>query len=272
MGPTRVNLHTGVLEKFMGGAITFSEPKPGSSSTTVSDNAAFTLYDNFDDAQKPDLKTPLPYLLLFSQSVRGLQTNASVEFRGIPVGRVEGVSFAYLPDDPEHRVPVLIRVDPTLIIPLLPEDPVAGENFIEENVARGLRATLKSGSLLGGQSFVELELRKGAKPELVVAAAGYKILPTAPSQLDELQEKVGALADQAADALVTIKGAAQDFDKTVSAFNEKSVFYQSLSDVLRQLDQTMRSLHSVGETLERKPNAIIFGKPANVPPPKGGQP
>jgi paraquat-inducible protein B len=272
MGLTRVSLHTGVVEKLLGGAITFSEPKPGTNPKPVSDNAVFTLYDNSEEAQKPKLQMPLPYLLLFSESVRGLQPNAPVEFRGIPIGHVDGISFAYMPNDPEHRVPVLIQIDPSLIAPLLPNDSVAGENFIEKNVAQGLRATLKSGSLVGGGRFVELDIRKGANLEFVVATAGYKILPTAPSQLEELQEKAAALADKAADTLVTIKGAAQDFDKTVSGFNNKSVFYQDLSNTLRQLDQTMRSLHSLSETLDRKPNSIIFGKPGPVPPPKGRHP
>jgi paraquat-inducible protein B len=69
-----------------------------------------------------------------------------------------------------------------------------------------------------------------------------------------------------------MKVVAQDFDKTLSSFNEKSVFYQELTDTIRQVDETMRSLHSLSETLERKPNSLIFGKPGRVPPPKGAQP
>jgi ABC-type transporter Mla subunit MlaD len=42
---------------------------------------------------KPKLNPTLPYLLLFAGSVRGLSANASVEFRGIRVGSVVGVSF-----------------------------------------------------------------------------------------------------------------------------------------------------------------------------------
>jgi paraquat-inducible protein B len=272
IGPTGVNLHTGILEKLLGGAITFSEPKAETSSMLASDNAVFTLYDNFEEAQKPTLQTPLPYLLLFSDSVRGLHPDASVEFRGIAIGRVEGVSFAYLPNDPEHRVPVLIQIDPSLVTSLPPNDPIVAEDFIEQNVARGLRASLKSGSPLGGQPFIELSFQEGVRPDSVVDVAGYKILPTAPSQLEELQKKAIALTEKAAETLTQIKSAAQNFDKTVSGFNEKSVFYQDLTDTMRQLDQTMRSLHSLSETLERKPNSLIFGKPGRIPPPKGRQP
>jgi paraquat-inducible protein B len=80
--------------------------------TALQDGQAFVLYSSLDEARKPKLNPTLPYLLLFAGSVRGLSSEASVEFRGIRLGTVVGASFKYFPGDPEHRVPVLIKIDP----------------------------------------------------------------------------------------------------------------------------------------------------------------
>ena len=56
------------------------------------------------------------YLLFFSDSVRGLQPGAPVEFRGIRLGTVAQVPF-YKEGmaqrlDNDYRIPVLIRIEP----------------------------------------------------------------------------------------------------------------------------------------------------------------
>lgn len=272
IGSGGVQVRTGTLEALLIGGITFSEPKPNEKSEPVSDGSLFNLYDSFGDAQKLVLRMPLPYLLLFTESVRGLQADAPVEFRGIPVGRVEGISFKYLPDDPKHRVPVLIKIDPSLIAPLSETDRVGAQKFMADNVAQGLRATLKSGSLLTGQQYIDLDFQKDAKPDSVIDVNDYKVLPTYPSQFQQLQEKAVALVDKAGETLASVQKTLQNVDKTVSGFNEQSTLYQNLSQTLRQLDETLQAFRSLSETIERKPNSLIFGKPGSVPPPKGKRP
>ena len=62
---------------------------------------------------------------------------------------------------------------------------------------KGLRASLKSGSLLTGQLFVDLDFQKDAQPATVASLGNYEVLPTIPAAgLDELQEKVAALLRQ----------------------------------------------------------------------------
>ncbi len=281
VGANGVKLRTGTLEALLLGGVTFDEPEPGDHSAGVADGTVFTLYDSFEDTTKFMMQNPLSYLLLFTESVRGLSSEAPVEFRGIRIGTVEGVSFRYLPNDPETRVPVLIKIDPDLITEL-PDGYDAARDFIARNVEKGLRASLKSGNLLTGQMFVDLDFQKDAKPAEVRDIGGYQILPTAPGGgLAQLQEQASALlaklqalpldktVKNASDALASIKAAADDLKKTASGFNANSPLYHDLSETLRQLDETLRSLRSLTNTLERKPNSIIFGKPGSVPPPKG---
>ncbi len=90
----------------------------------------------------------------------------------------------------------------------------------------GLRASLKTGSLLTGQLFVELDFQRNAPPATLASVGGYDVLPTVPaSGIDELQERAGALLDKfnalpvektvanANEALAAVKGAAANLDK-----------------------------------------------------------
>ncbi|MGI8432968.1 MAG: intermembrane transport protein PqiB [Chthoniobacterales bacterium] len=284
VGANGVKLRTGTLAALLLGGVTFSEPALDEKSAPVADGTVFVLYDSFEDTQKFYMKNPLPYLLLFTESVRGLNPDAPVEFRGIRIGTVEGVSFKYLPNDPDRRVPVMIRIDPDVITEL-PDGYEAAQQFISYNVSKGLRASLKSGNLLTGQMFVDLDYQKDAKPAEVREFEGYEILPTAPAGgLAQIQEQASALlaklnalplektVENASAALASIKATADGLKKTASGFNDDSPLYRDLSETLRQLDETLRSLRGLTNTLERKPNSLIFGKPGSVPPPKGSKP
>jgi paraquat-inducible protein B len=229
VGAEGVQLGGGTLASILSASVTFTEPaekhlrpKP------LQDGQTFILYAGFDEAHKPKFNPTLPYLLLFAGSVRGLSSEASVEFRGIRVGSVVGASFKYFPGDLEHRVPVLIKIDPNLILDQTESNTntATAEALIAQSVEKGLRASLKSGSLLTGQLFVDLDFQKDAAPATVASLRSYQVLPTIPAAgLDELQEKVGALLDKfkalpvektvnnANDALAAVKDAVANLDK-----------------------------------------------------------
>ncbi|MEO7168475.1 MAG: MlaD family protein [Spartobacteria bacterium] len=285
VGADGFHLRTGTIESLLVGGITFGQPEGAGSSPAVADGSVFMLYDSLSDTKKFVMQGSIPYLLLFSGSVRGLNEDAPVEFRGVRIGTVQGVSFTYLPENPLRQVPVLIQIDPSLIAADLPTDSTEpAEKFIDDAVRGGLRASLKTSSFLTGQLYVDLDFLKDPAPATVAELEGYRVLPTISSGLGELQEKVVAVLDKiqalpldetvknASAALDAIKGTAQSLDKTVGGYDQNGPLYQDLSQTLRQLDETLRSLRTLTGTLERKPNSIIFGKPGKVAPPKGSPP
>ena len=308
VGADGFKLRTGTLESIITGGVTFSGPESARlQARMISNGSTFALYDNYEDAQKVQLNANVPFLLLFNGSVRGLSPEAPVEFRGIRIGTVVGISFKYLPDDAEHRVPVFIKIDPDMLVEVPDNDYSAAQTMIAEDVKKGLRASLKTGSLITGQLYVDLDFQKDAPAASITSIEDYQILPTMPaSGLGELQEQLSALLDKiqalplertvnnAADALAAVKGAASSLDKflgspetqalpgdlrqnlatlqqTLAGYNANSVFYEGLSETLRQLTETLRALKTLTGTLERSPNSIIFGKPGGVTPPRGSQ-
>ena len=308
VGADGFKIRTGTLTSILAGGVTFSEPEMRHpKGQHLPDNTPFHLFASFDDANKvTDVNPTVPYLLLFTGSVRGLTVDAPVEFRGIRVGTVMGVSFKYLPADPARRVPVLIKLDPTALLNVPGDDYDVARTRIAESVERGLRATLKTGNLLTAQLYVDLDFQKEATPDKIAEVEGYDVMPTVASGLGELQEKLNGILDKVQalplektvasvnDALVSLKatlGSVTDFvgsketqalpadlrknlaelQKTLAGYNGQSAFYQNVSGVLQQLTETLRSLKTLTGTLERSPNSIIFGKPGNPEPPRGSR-
>src|SRR6185295_6646870 len=75
-------------------------------------NTVFPLYASRADAFKPPIRDPQNYLLVFTDSVRGLVAGAPVEFRGIQIGEVAEVRAQIDLQTFEFSIPVTIRLDP----------------------------------------------------------------------------------------------------------------------------------------------------------------
>ena len=82
VGPDGFKLRTGTLTTILAGGVTFSEPEVGRSKTQrLADNSTFHLFASFDEATRTtDLSPTLPYLMLFTGSVRGLSVDARWNF------------------------------------------------------------------------------------------------------------------------------------------------------------------------------------------------
>ena len=272
VGANGLQLRTGTLESLLMGGITFGQGDGAPSGPPAPDGATFALYGSLEDTKKFSMRSSVPYLLLFTEGVRGLSEGAPVEFRGVRIGTVNGVSFRYLPNDPERRVPVLIQVDPSFITNLPTDSTEAAENFVAEAVRNGMRATLKTGNLLTGQMYIDLDFQKDAPAATVAELDGYRLIPTTSGGLGALQDKATALLDKlaalplddtvrnATAALDAVKTMSETLSKTAAGFNADSPVYRQLTATMRELDETLESVRALADTLEQKPNSLIFGK------------
>lgn len=176
----------------------------------------------------------MKFLLLFDQSVRGLKKSAPVEFKGIQIGRVSDISFDYLKDNEKALIPVLVEIDPSLLRREAAENVGKPDHeFIAAAVKRGLRATLKSGSLLTGALFVDVNYYKDAPPAELTQIGEYLSVPTVEggmehmvyATLEKLQKlnieetvaKIGTAADGATAMLAEIKETAASIKATTDS-------------------------------------------------------
>jgi paraquat-inducible protein B len=206
------------------------------------ENATFKLYANRELAREKIYSTKNHFVLLFEESVRGLSPGAPVEFRGIPIGQVIDVKSEFDFKMSKVKIPVIAAVEPERIsfIGKLP-DGVSREGLVDYLVERGLRAQLRTGNLLTGQSYVALDFFPNAKPAGLVRGGkyGYTEFPTTPTQLEEIGTKLSQLVakldriplDQiGSDLSATIKGA-----KRIANSPEIIAAVKSLNDAVKEL-------------------------------------
>jgi paraquat-inducible protein B len=137
-----------------------------------------------------------------TDSVNGLQVGSPVKYRGVPIGEVTAIAFAdrYYEEQGtdeesfDFASPVVIRMKVRLDM-FGPEQTDLFTKDLENGVARGLRARLTSAGLTGGL-FVDLDLNDptrfvAVKPRFTPA---YPYVPSAPSNLDQLIDRIGVIA------------------------------------------------------------------------------
>ncbi|OTA14967.1 multivalent adhesion molecule MAM7 [Xenorhabdus vietnamensis] len=188
------------LSTLFAGGVSFDVPKGWTLGNSVKEKEIFKLYDSEKSIQNSLYTQHKDFLLFFSDSVRGLQVGAPVEFRGIRLGTVAAVPFysggVRQRLDNEFRIPVLIHIEPERF------EKELGSGFDTDKelkliITRGLRATLKSGNLLTGALFIDLDFYPNEKVwEGPHEIAGYETLPTISGGLAQIQQKVITALDK----------------------------------------------------------------------------
>jgi paraquat-inducible protein B len=262
------------------GGVAF-EPGPDAAEVApVPPDYRFVLYPNRDEAMKQPDTDAQDYTVVFRQSVRGLSVGAPVELRGITLGEVTGIGLDYDPVTFEFASPVGIRIYPGRLRARLRrgalDEQKASESpqaHMRRLVAHGLRAQLRSGSLLTGQRYVALDFVRGAPP----ARFDPREIPALPDEgggdlgaslaavarkVDQLPlDEVGPLIGDVRQVLAKAGTALSSVDATVSQFGPTSAKGADLEDLLQQLTRAARSVRALAESLERHPESLIRGRP-----------
>jgi paraquat-inducible protein B len=189
-----MRVEMGSLSTLFGGGVSFDVPEGTDIGEPVAEKTAFSLYDDQRSIMESLYTRHIDYLMFFKDSIRGLQPGAPVEFRGIRLGTVSKVPFftaemrQKLNDD--YRIPILIRIEPERLISQFGGDPDV-DAHLTELMKRGLRAALKTGNILTGALYVDLDFYPKAPavndmPEF----GGYRIIPTMSGGLAQIQQRL----------------------------------------------------------------------------------
>jgi paraquat-inducible protein B len=288
------------LATILMGGIAFDNPIAFESDALAENNHIFPLFDSRQAAMSQQYQTKRYWLVEFSGSVRGLTVGAPVEFRGLQVGKVLDIVCRVGEEDgADIVIAVLVEAEPER---LLGKERITDEaeyrKFIDSLVAKGFRAQLKTGNVLTGKLFVDLEFYPDAPPEPMRWEGEYPRLPTVPKSIDELLavlkqllagiEKVPfseigqdlrALVKnlnktiQVLEELTTrvnsevapeVSAMLQQTTKTLvelqASFGEDSALNQNARQTLDEMTNTAQSLRLLADYLERHPEALIYGK------------
>ncbi|MGL5018464.1 MAG: intermembrane transport protein PqiB [Luteolibacter sp.] len=245
-GADGFKLRTPSFQAMLTGGVTFGVTDGIEAGEKVSDGEQFTLFMNEDAANKSAFNPSMKFVLLFDQSVRGLVKSAPVEFRGIPIGRVADISFDYFKAENDLRIPVLVEIDPSLLRQKAASGIIqADQEFLAAEVERGLRASLKIGSILTGALFVDFDYYKNPAPAEFANIGDFPSIPTISSGFAQLESKFSAILD---------KIQALPIDDTMKkigvAADEAAITVAESRNALKEIQETTASLRRTLDSAE----------------------
>ncbi|MGZ5265313.1 MAG: PqiB family protein [Caldimonas sp.] len=303
-----LTLNTQTLASVLAGGLAF-DSLPGTNAAPAPENTVFTLFNDRRLALAPPDGPAVAVRMVFDQSVRGLAEGAAVDLLGIEIGRVTAISLQH--DAARKRFPVEVLAD---VFPyrlgavraamLEGAPPGAGESAVlQQLVANGVRAQLRTGNLLTGQLYVGLDFIGKQPGRSALGGDGTLTLPTAPGTLSEIQPQIaeivakiskipfdeigkdlratlagasaaiGRLTPEAQQALAEVQktlakaqASLDSLDRNVT--DPAAPVQHNLQDTLLELQRASRSLRVLSDYLQQHPESLLRGKAADPPIPQ----
>lgn len=281
----------------------FNEANPGQ---PAKENAEFTLYGDQATALAPPDGIGIEIRMVFGQSTRGLTVGSPVDFRGITLGVVKSIQIDYDADKRNFFTNVDAEMYPqrmgsaySTLLKTQQQLGLGPEDMVALLVSHGLRAQMRTGNLLTGQSYISLDVISQAKAVKFDADARPLVIPTAAGNLEEVQaqiqnivrkldaipfDKIGNnlhetlqsangvfkqldkdLAPQAKKMLDEAHHTLQSLDQNVAS--PEAPLQQNAGRTLEQIDAAARSLRGLADYLEKHPESLLRGKTENPEPP-----
>ncbi len=253
-----MRVEMGSLSTLFGGGVSFDIPEGLDLGEPVANKTEYHLFDDQKSIQDSVFTEHIDYVMFFKDSVRGLQPGAPVEFRGIRLGTVGKVPF-FIPGlkqrlNDDYRIPVEVRVEPQRLVNQLGGDPNIRAH-IDDLINRGLRGSLKTGNLVTGALYIDLDFYPKAPPRgKIQEFNGYPIIPTISGGLAQIQQRLmdaldkinnlplNPLLEQATSTLAQSEKTMQHVQTTLDSLN-KITSSQSMQQLPADMQTTLRELN-----------------------------
>jgi len=202
------------------------------------ERAYFDIYPNYEAADDERYQQSVKFVVLVSDTVRGLKVGAPVEYRGVHIGKVISTNMlsknapAELLKE-EIKIPVLIGMQPGRVG--LPDDAIGIERMAQQNrlwVKQGLKAMLRTGNLLTGSLFIDLQHYDDQPVSKLDTFEGFPVIPTTTNEFSQIAEKAGRFVD--------------DLNKL-----PLNSLTKNANELLNEITLTAKELRGVSQNLEK---------------------
>ncbi|HEU4949314.1 MAG TPA: MlaD family protein [Candidatus Deferrimicrobiaceae bacterium] len=314
VGASGLSLQTESVLSMLIGGIAFETPPSEPAGKPAPEKSVFTLFDNREAAMAPQEAEVQRYVLYFSESLKGLQAGAPVTLLGLRIGEVTNVGLEYVPDKTYLRTRVDIMTYQYRVLRHLGKADVAAlkamsreerhkniRHLVEE---KGLRAQLRTSSLISGLQLVALEYFPDAPKARIDWKKEPPQLPTVPGDLANLEiqlknmlaklDKVpveeigkdlkktietldrtltrveGETLPEAKKTLEDLRGALTSAERVLSSTDNTLLgpdapAQQELREALKEIARAARGIRVLADYLEQNPEALIRGKSKENP-------
>jgi paraquat-inducible protein B len=306
LGTEGLSVHTQSVLSMLIGGIAFETPPSTEEQKPAKEKAVFELFSSRTQALANPESIVTSWVIYPSETLRGLNVGAPVVYRGLSIGEVTDVGFEYNPETNSAKPRVDFVVYPTRLLKHTKKSPGLGvkaqsekwrQTFIQAEVDRGLRAQLRSGSLLTGQLYVALDIFPDAPKVKIDWTKSPAELPVVPSGMQELQNKVnsiltkidkvpvdaigenlknslarldGVLKHMDGETLPEVKTTLEELKRVLASIDATMVgkdapTQQQLRDTLQEISKAAQGVSGLTEYLEKNPEALIRGKTQEKP-------
>ena len=217
------------------------------------------------------------FVMYFEGSVKGLNIGSSVSLLGVQVGTVKEIGIIHDSATGDVKIPVIAEYHPEAVTNMNRQGETIEENIKHLVEEFGLRAQLRTLSIVTGQLFIEVNYHPGT--EFQYHGDGTMVeIPTIPSTLEQLGKQlqefnIPDVANAVSSAAVAIaqlvsspelKLAINNLNHTLESANKLVTDINTQTDpmlknankALEDLDRTMIAAHDLVKDLNSKLNPL----------------
>ena len=296
VGSEGLTVSTESLVSVLAGGLAFGNFGPP---IPLAANAVFKLYGNKALADEVPVGLAVPVTMKFYQSTKGLEAQAPVTFQGVEIGIVNTADLDFDIYKGEFFTHVKATLYPARLGSVFQTMQRANRTVEQATeslammVKRGLRAELKTASLLTGSLYVSMSLVRDAPSVKEVAATVPLEMPTiVTSDLEDIQKQIASIVDNinkipfeqlsadlssslkeltelgkslndtlTPELSATLKDLQATLTKVDGFLGASDELPAQLNNSLKEVDKAVRATKSLIDELRAQPNSIIFGEP-----------
>ncbi|MGR5143321.1 intermembrane transport protein PqiB [Photobacterium sp. DNB23_23_1] len=274
------SLKIGSIESLITGGVSFRVPRGREAGELITkQKSKFRLYNNLKQVRERFYEDYLEYVMLFNESVRGLQVGAPVEYRGIRIGTVNKVPLDMLHSDKNFsnkEIPVLVRIELDRVKSHVHYDNLDMlKSSLKEEFEYGLRASLKTANLLTGALLIDVSLFADEKRYIRQRYGDYDVFPTKAGGFAQIQKEIASMLKKlnelpVEDTLLTLNKTLETSQQTLRAAEKVATELNSLlaqkdtkaipgeiRESLQQIQDTLDSYGTDGTTYQNLDQALI---------------
>jgi len=188
------------------------------------------------------LKPRPTYVTYFQGSVKGLSVGSPVVFRGVKVGTVKEIRMRFDPRDFQMQIPVYVELGEGNLEIVGSDEKFRGQIIggqAQELIKRGFRAQLATQSYVTGQLMIALDFFPDSPVNLVGADSKHTEIPSVPTPLQELQNKLETLPIE--ETFKKMQNVADGIDRLVNSPEVTRI----LGSAAQGIDDATKLIHEI---------------------------
>lgn len=258
------------LASLINGGVAFDNAANYEKSELAHSGHRFYLHPDRESVLEGRFEIEYYYVLKFSGSVRGLTVGAPVEFRGIKIGEVVDVELASS-ENSDKTLHVYISMEPQRLDPSSSPTREQVDENIANMVKQGLRAQMKTASLITGSRFIDLVFVEDLADVELIRSENFSEIPTVDDSMELMTKQMTDILDNLSQ--VPFDQIGRDMSESMASLNKilstlaeqntalkmdgamanMELTLESANTALSQLASTMKSIdHAIAPDSEFK--------------------